>query len=85
MSTRPLRTRSVVLPELELPGVPITVVAWLVRVGEQVLEGDRLLEILAGEVAMEIDSPATGILIEKRVDVEDAVALGQVLGVVRER
>ena len=80
-----MRDRPILLAELDLPGVPLTVIAWFARVGEKVMEGDRLLEILAGEASIEIDSPATGILAEKRVDVDDCVQVGQVLGMVRER
>ncbi len=80
-----VREFPIMLPDLELPHARLTVVAWLVRVGERVVEGDRLLEINAGEASLEIDSPASGILAEKRVDVDDLLAPGQVLGMIRER
>jgi len=68
-----------------LPEVPITVVAWLAQVGGRVFEGDRLVELLVGEVLLELDSPATGILLEQCVPEHGVVQAGQVLGVVRER
>ncbi|NJN00391.1 MAG: hypothetical protein HC793_01630, partial [Aquincola sp.] len=39
-------------------GVPLAVSAWLVAPGERVYEGDRVVEILAGEVTIDIGSPA---------------------------
>ena len=77
--------RPLLLPELNLPGVPVKVIAWLARVGEAVVEGDRLLELLAGEASFELDAPISGILLEKRVDVDDLAQPGHVLGVIRSR
>jgi hypothetical protein len=44
-----------------------------------------LVELLVGEVLLELDSPATGILLEQCVPEHGVVQAGQVLGVVRER
>jgi pyruvate/2-oxoglutarate dehydrogenase complex dihydrolipoamide acyltransferase (E2) component len=61
------------------------VVAWFVREGERVLEGDRLLEIVVGAASIEIDAPGSGLLAEIRAQVDDTIAPGQVLGIIRER
>ena len=71
------------LPDLGLAGLPITVSCWLVPQGRRVVEGDRLVEILAGEVTVDLDAPATGTLVQRRVDEDQPVTVGQVLGVIR--
>lgn len=80
----PGQRHDVVLPDLGLAGVPLTASAWLSDVGTRVYEGDRLIEISAGEVTVDLPSPATGILIEQCVGEDDEVTVGQVLGVVEE-
>ncbi|MFQ5443725.1 MAG: hypothetical protein ACE5EK_03815 [Nitrospinales bacterium] len=50
--------------------------------GAKVVEGDRLLELLAGEVVVDVPAPATGRLAEKRVAEGDIVTPRQVLGVI---
>jgi pyruvate/2-oxoglutarate dehydrogenase complex dihydrolipoamide acyltransferase (E2) component len=55
---------------------------WLASVGAEVVQGDRLLELLAGEVVVDLSAPATGRLSEKRVAEGDVVTRGQVLGVI---
>lgn len=76
------RRHDLVMPDLGLPGVNLTASAWLSDVGARVYEGDRLLEICAGEVTIDLPSPATGILVDQSVGEDDEVHLGQVLGVV---
>lgn len=78
----PTRRVELVLPELGLTGVAITASVWLSDIGAMVYEGDRLLEISAGEVTIDLPSPATGVLVEQRVGDDEEVHLGQVLGVV---
>jgi pyruvate/2-oxoglutarate dehydrogenase complex dihydrolipoamide acyltransferase (E2) component len=75
----------ILVPSLELPNSVVVVVAWLVRLGEAVVEGDRLVEIACGAVSWEIDAPASGILLEKRYDVDSEVPPGEVLGIIRVR
>ena len=55
---------------------------WFAEEGEEVLEGDRLVEILAGSVTFDVPSPASGRLVELRVAEEDAVHCGDVLALV---
>jgi pyruvate/2-oxoglutarate dehydrogenase complex dihydrolipoamide acyltransferase (E2) component len=77
--------RHLIVPELDLPEVPVIVIAWLVQVGETVMEGDRVLELLAGEVSFELDAPISGMLVEQCVQVEERVSTGQILGLLRAR
>lgn len=78
------RRHALILPELGLAGVAITASAWLSEVGSRVYEGDRLLEVSAGEVIIDLPSPATGILVEQLVGEDDELHLGQTLGFVEE-
>ena len=70
------------LPELGLDHVPIVASVWLVRRGNEVSEGDRLLEVLAGEVTIDLSAPASGILREKLVSADEPLVVGQPLAVI---
>jgi 2-oxoisovalerate dehydrogenase E2 component (dihydrolipoyl transacylase) len=67
------------LPDLELPGVPVAVSAWHAKVGQRVVEDDRLVEVTAGDVTVDISAPASGILIEQCVKIDDCLTPGQLL------
>jgi pyruvate/2-oxoglutarate dehydrogenase complex dihydrolipoamide acyltransferase (E2) component len=70
----------IVVPDFDLAGVPLAISAWLVGPGERVYEGDRVVEILAGEVTIDIGSPAAGVLVEQLATEDETVAVGQVVG-----
>jgi pyruvate/2-oxoglutarate dehydrogenase complex dihydrolipoamide acyltransferase (E2) component len=72
----------VVLPELGTG--PAVLSAWFADVGEWVYEGDRLVEVLLGGATFDVPAPATGRLAEQRARPNQAIATGQVLGVVEE-
>jgi pyruvate/2-oxoglutarate dehydrogenase complex dihydrolipoamide acyltransferase (E2) component len=75
----------ILVPDLDLPGTPIMLSAWLASVGDRVVEGDRVAEILAGPVTVDLESPATGILAEQLAAVDDVLAVGQTIGMVASR
>jgi pyruvate/2-oxoglutarate dehydrogenase complex dihydrolipoamide acyltransferase (E2) component len=68
------------LPDLGLQNV--TVSLWLVQPGSDVTEGDRILEVMAEGVTVDLPAPATGILAEQLVVEDDPVEVDQVLGAV---
>jgi pyruvate/2-oxoglutarate dehydrogenase complex dihydrolipoamide acyltransferase (E2) component len=72
-----------VLTDLDLTGVPMLASAWHAKVGQRVIEGDRLIEIAAGDVTVDLSAPASGILIERCVRTDDALTVGQVLARIR--
>ena len=73
----------VVLPEIGIePGTEMVVSFWFADEGEEILEGDRLVEILAGSVTFDIPAPVTGRLVEVRAIEEDVVRCGDLLAVV---
>jgi len=67
------------LPDLDLPGVPISACCWHANVSQQIWQGDRLLEIHAGDVTVDLSAPATGVLVERCVAIDQPLAVGQVL------
>jgi pyruvate/2-oxoglutarate dehydrogenase complex dihydrolipoamide acyltransferase (E2) component len=70
----------VILPTIALErGTEMFVSFWFAEEGEEVLEGDRLVEILAGPVTFDVPAPASGRLIEIRALEEDAVQSGDLL------
>ena len=71
-----------VVPDLGLPGVEIRASAWLASPGASVVEGDRLLELWAGEVTVDLSAPASGVLCAPRVVEDDVVRVGQVVGLI---
>ncbi|PQO31920.1 biotin attachment protein [Bremerella cremea] len=72
-----------VLPELGLTDILVRTSLWLVPRGSFVREGDRVLEVLAGEVTFDVTSPATGVLCHQSTEEDDIVNEGQILGHIR--
>jgi pyruvate/2-oxoglutarate dehydrogenase complex dihydrolipoamide acyltransferase (E2) component len=78
-----MRLEAVILPDLGTsPDVPIVVSHWFAARGEEVWEGDRLVEVLVGPATFDVPAPATGRLAEIRGREDDTVAPGAVLGLV---
>jgi pyruvate dehydrogenase E2 component (dihydrolipoamide acetyltransferase) len=67
------------LPDLGLPGITPSASVWLVDVGSEVSQGDRVLEILAGSATVDLPAPVNGVLLEQHVAEEDELATGQLL------
>lgn len=73
---------NLVMPDLELSGTPVTVSQWLVELGTDVTEGDRLLELSSDSVTVDLPAPASGLLIETLVVEDEEVQPGQLLGII---
>jgi pyruvate/2-oxoglutarate dehydrogenase complex dihydrolipoamide acyltransferase (E2) component len=73
------------LPDLGLSDIPIVASLWLVSRGSEVSEGDRVLEVLAGEVTVDLSAPASGRLIEKLVADDEPIVVGQALAIIQSR
>lgn len=72
------------MPDLDLPPQQVMAVScWLVPLDREVLEGDRLVEISAGEVLVDLSAPATGKLVQRAVAEGDEVVANQTLGIVQ--
>ena len=70
-----------ILPDLGLGDVPVTASVWLVEQGKHVTEGDRLLEVLADGVTVDLPSPVTGLLVKLLVSEDEQLTVGQPLAV----
>jgi pyruvate dehydrogenase E2 component (dihydrolipoamide acetyltransferase) len=71
-----------ILADLGLPGVPIYASQWLVDLGAEVAAGDRLLEVLAGSVTVDLPAPASGVLSQRLVNEDDELRVGQILAII---
>lgn len=60
-----------------------TVNEWLKQVGDQVAEGEPLLEISTDKVDTEVPAPASGTLAEIRVQEGETVPVSTVLAVIQ--
>ncbi|HEX3726683.1 MAG TPA: lipoyl domain-containing protein [Pirellulales bacterium] len=78
----PDQRHELVLPDLGLGQTPIVASVWLVDVGASVTAGDRLLEVVAGAVTVDLPSPASGVLTTVFVEEDEILAIGQVLAIV---
>jgi pyruvate/2-oxoglutarate dehydrogenase complex dihydrolipoamide acyltransferase (E2) component len=70
----------VVLPEVGAS--PLRVSLWFAQPGDEVLEGDRLVEVLVAGGTFDVPAPATGRLVEYLAWPRDLLQPGQVLGIV---
>ena len=78
-----MRLEAVILPDLGTgPNVPIVVSHWFAARGEEVWEGDRLVEVLVGPATFDVPAPTTGRLAEIREHEDNLVVPGAVLGLV---
>ena len=69
---------NIVLPDVG--AAPIQLSAWFADPGDEVYEGDRLVEVLTGGATFDVSAPATGRLVERRALPNDPVRPGQILG-----
>ena len=70
------------VPDLGMDETPIMLSLWLIEVGDRVAEGDPVLEILAGPATVDLPSPVDGRLIEKLVDEDEPITVGQRLAII---
>ncbi len=70
----------ILMPELGLADMTASI--WLVKRGDEVTEGDRLLEILADGVTVDLPAPCSGRLVKTMVAEDDRLDVGQLLGVI---
>jgi pyruvate/2-oxoglutarate dehydrogenase complex dihydrolipoamide acyltransferase (E2) component len=65
-----------------LDDIPIKLCIWYAAIGDRVTEGESLVEILAGEVALELTAPASGFLAERGAEAGAPLAVGQLLAII---
>jgi len=72
----------VFVPEMENEGQDVYIVAWFKEVGEDISEGDPLLEVMTDKANIEIPSPATGKLVARNFEIDDRVTPGAAMAVI---
>jgi pyruvate/2-oxoglutarate dehydrogenase complex dihydrolipoamide acyltransferase (E2) component len=72
-----------VLPDLGLGDTPVVASVWHIEPGGEVIEGDRLLEVVAGSALVDLPSPCSGVLLRQLVAEDEVIAVGQVLAEIR--
>ena len=81
-----MRLEAVILPDLGTgPDVPIVVSHWFAGRGEEVWEGNRLVEVLVGPATFDVAAPISGRLATILGWEDDWVTPGTVLGFVAVR
>jgi TPP-dependent pyruvate/acetoin dehydrogenase alpha subunit len=70
------------MPDLATTGSAMTLLRWLVKPGEPVQRGQKLLEVETDKAAMEVESTVTGVLREARVGPGDSVCAGDVIAII---
>lgn len=77
-STPPPRQRLAV-PEFGIRDVPLTLSLWLVPQGANVIAGDRVAELAAGGVTIDLEAPVSGRLVAQFFDEDETVVTGAVI------
>lgn len=77
------RTVAIRVPDLGLAeGERMTVSCWLVSTGDDVIAGDRVVELAIGEMTFDVPCPANGRLARRLFLADDSVEVGSVLGLI---
>jgi pyruvate/2-oxoglutarate dehydrogenase complex dihydrolipoamide acyltransferase (E2) component len=71
------------VPEFELPHVSWTLCAWLMATGSEVVAGDSLCEISAGDISVETLAPCSGVFQRARLELDVELKVGDVVGEIR--
>ncbi|NOX95771.1 MAG: dihydrolipoamide succinyltransferase [Alphaproteobacteria bacterium] len=69
-----------VVAPVEQEGTKAEVKSWYKKVGEGIVEGEPLVELETDKVAVEVPSPATGVVTEILIDADGEVEPGGLLG-----
>src|SRR5512142_1555609 len=68
---------AVIMPKFEMAQETGTVARWLKNEGETVSKGDGLLEVETDKVTMEVEAPASGVLVNVTAQPGKVVPIGQ--------
>ena len=75
---------TIVMPQLASTMEKGTIVQWLKQVGDEITEGEAIIEITTDKVNIEVESPASGALLKHLVDVGDEVPVKDPIAVLGE-
>ena len=71
------------LPKMGESVAEATITSWMKEVGDTIELDEALLEIATDKVDTEVPSEVAGVLIERRFEVDDVVAVGDVIAVIQ--
>jgi biotin carboxyl carrier protein len=71
------------VPKLNLDGIHCLLGTWLVRRGQNVVAGDRVVEIWAGDLVVDLSAPVSGVLVTKVLNENQPVEADQIVGWIR--
>ncbi len=74
----------ITMPQLGLTMTEGTIQKWLKREGEAVLKGDPLLEVETDKVVMEVEAPASGVLLRIIKPENQTAPVGEEIAIVGE-
>jgi pyruvate/2-oxoglutarate dehydrogenase complex dihydrolipoamide acyltransferase (E2) component len=72
------------MPDLSVNEAELTVVKWLINPGQPIKRGQPLLEVETDKAIVEVESIASGILVEICAAAKQKVTTGQVIAVIDE-
>lgn len=73
---------TIVMPQLASTMESGTIVKWLKQVGDEVVEGEPIIEITTDKVDVEVESPASGVLLKTLVNEGDEVPVKKPVGLI---
>lgn len=80
MTTTPASRTAILVPELGIGQDQLRISAWLVDVGNSIVAGDRIAEVLIPGIAFDIPAPQTGRLSEITRAIDAVVSPGEIIG-----
>ena len=75
---------TIVMPQLASTMESGTIVQWLKQVGDQISEGEAIMEITTDKVDVEVEAPASGVLLKILVNEGDEVPVKKPIAVIGE-
>jgi pyruvate/2-oxoglutarate dehydrogenase complex dihydrolipoamide acyltransferase (E2) component len=67
---------TITLPKLGDTAEDAVVLEWLVQDGDEVAEGDALLQVETSKIDTEVPAPVAGVVAARLVEVDDEIAVG---------
>tara|TARA_B100000674_G_C37489087_1_gene755011 strand:+ start:424 stop:678 length:255 start_codon:yes stop_codon:yes gene_type:complete len=74
----------VVVPELDLDGASLSLSGWLVKSGVQVVPGDPICEVCAGDIVVEVGARYEGIFQRESLEVDQQLQTGMRIGLIEQ-
>jgi pyruvate/2-oxoglutarate dehydrogenase complex dihydrolipoamide acyltransferase (E2) component len=73
----------VIIPKFGMTMTDAFITQWLKSVGDACVVGEPILEVETDKTTLELEAPASGVLVEIRVPGGQEVPVGSVIGIIR--